>query len=113
MAQAAVPPTANLIDLHAELQQKQQRLAEVDISLKNVSSLPRASENFLLDILRDETGVSFHRFQMAAWTVVLGFVFVISVYRNLAMPDFSATLLGLMGISAGTYIGFKIPDGPK
>jgi hypothetical protein len=76
-------------------------------------SPPGPSEGFLLDILRDETGVSFHRFQMAAWTVVLGFVFVISVYRSLAMPDFSATLLGLMGISAGTYIGFKIPDPPK
>ena len=66
-----------------------------------------------MDILRDETGISFHRFQMAGWTVVLGFVFVAAVYSQLAMPDFSATLLGLMGISSGTYIGFKIPDPPK
>jgi hypothetical protein len=29
------------------------------------------------------------------------------------MPDFSATLLGLMGISSGTYIGFKASDAPK
>ena len=50
---------------------------------------------------------------MAVWTVVLGFVFVTTVYRTLAMPDFSATLLGLMGISSGTYVGFKIPDPPK
>jgi hypothetical protein len=71
------------------------------------------STGFLQDILRDETGVSFHRFQMAAWTVILGFVFVISVYQDLAMPEFSATLLGLMGISSGTYVGFKIPDPPK
>ena len=26
------------------------------------------------------------------------------------MPEFSDTLLALMGISAGTYIGFKIPE---
>jgi hypothetical protein len=29
------------------------------------------------------------------------------VYNELAMPEFSATLLGLLGITAGTYIGFK------
>jgi hypothetical protein len=56
---------------------------------------------------------SLARFQMAVWTVVLGFVFVVAVYNTLAMPDFSATLLGLTGISAGTYVGFKIPDPPK
>ncbi len=112
-ALAAVPAPANLADLQAEQQQKTARLAEVTTALNNLPSPPGPSESFLLDILRDETGVSFHRFQMAAWTVVLGFVFGISVYRSLAMPDFSATLLGLMGISAGTYIGFKIPDPPK
>jgi len=26
------------------------------------------------------------------------------------MPEFSTTLLGLMGLSAGTYIGFKFPE---
>jgi hypothetical protein len=26
------------------------------------------------------------------------------------MPEFGATLLALMGISAGTYLGFKIPE---
>ena len=64
----------------------------------------------LIDILRDDTGVSFHRFQMVGWTLVPGVVFVTSVYRELALPDFSATLLGLMGISSGTYLGFKLPQ---
>jgi hypothetical protein len=31
-------------------------------------------------------------------------------WRDLIMPQFSETLLALMGISAGTYIGFKIPE---
>jgi len=43
-------------------------------------------------------------------TIVLGIIFVSSVYNNLSMPEFSTTLLGLMGISSGTYIGFKFPE---
>jgi hypothetical protein len=47
---------------------------------------------------------------MFVWTIVLGIIFVISAYTDLLMPNFSATLLGLMGISAGTYVGFKFPE---
>ena len=54
--------------------------------------------------------VEFHRFQILIWTIVLGIMFVANVYNQLAMPQFSATLLGLLGISAGTYVGLKIPD---
>ncbi len=68
------------------------------------------SEGFLNDVLSDPTGISLHRFQMFVWTLVLGVIFVASVYKNLAMPQFSATLLGLMGISSGTYLGFKVPE---
>jgi len=78
--------------------------------LSHVPTLPEKSQGFLLDILRDETGISFHRFQMVIWTVILGFVFVVGVFRNLELPDSSPTLLGLMGISAGIYIGFKVPS---
>ena len=48
------------------------------------------SEGFLKDILSDGSGVSVHRFQMFAWTVVLALVFVVSVYNELAMPVFDA-----------------------
>jgi len=48
--------------------------------------------------------------QVFAWTIVLGIMFISSVYNRLTMPEFSATLLGLMGISSGTYIGFKFPE---
>jgi hypothetical protein len=50
------------------------------------------------------------RVQIFAWTIALGIIFVSFVYNNLAMPEFSATLLGLMGISSGPYIGFKFPE---
>jgi hypothetical protein len=68
------------------------------------------SESFLKDILSDAHGVNFHRFQMAAWTLVLAIIFIAEVYENLAMPTFNATLLGLLGLSAGTYLGMKIPE---
>ena len=57
--------------------------------------------------------VTFHRFQILIWTIVLGIMFVANVYNQLAMPQFSATLLGLLGISAGTYVGSKIPENTK
>jgi hypothetical protein len=110
---AAVPAPENLADLKTEQAQKTVRLAEVNAELGSLPSPTGPSQGLLRDILSDESGVSFHRFQMAAWTVVLGFIFVNAVYRDLAMPDFSATMLGLMGISAGTYIGFKIPNPAK
>lgn len=72
--------------------------------------LTHQSESFLLDILSDTGGVNFHRFQMMAWTIVLGFIFAGHVYRDLAMPQFNETLLALLGISAGTYLGLKIPE---
>jgi hypothetical protein len=75
---------------------------------------PLESHGFLNDVLTDEAGnLSLHRFQLFVWTLVLGIIFCSSVYKNLSMPEFSATLLGLMGISSGTYIGFKVPEGPK
>lgn len=71
------------------------------------------SQGFLRDILSDTQGVSLYRFQMAAWMLVLNVVFRQEVFTDLAMPDFSPTLLGLLGISAGTYVGFKIPEPPR
>lgn len=60
------------------------------------------------DILNDGKDISIHRFQMIAWTIVLGIVFLHGVYSTLAMPDLPAELLGLMGISAGAYLGLKV-----
>jgi hypothetical protein len=71
-----------------------------------------ASRGFFLDLLSDSGGISLHRFQMLIFTLVLGIIFIASVFNNRAMPEFSGTLLGLMGISAGTYVGFKFPE-PK
>jgi hypothetical protein len=71
---------------------------------------PVASGGFFKDILEGPSGMGFHRFQMFAWTLVLGVIFCASVYQTLEMPEFSTTLLALMGISSGTYLGFKFPE---
>jgi hypothetical protein len=68
------------------------------------------SRGFFNDVLAGPDGVSFHRFQMFVWTLILGVIFLGSVYKDLSMPEFSATLLGLMGLSSGTYLGFKVPE---
>ncbi len=74
-----------------------------------VTNAEKASGNILEDILSDSDGISFHRLQMLIWTIVLGTVFINKVYANWIMPDFDPQLLGLMGVSSGAYLGFKMP----
>ena len=65
---------------------------------------------FWRDICDGGNGMSFHRVQVVAWTALLGVVFVWSVAQAMSMPEFPQTLLVLLGISNGTYLGFKIPE---
>jgi hypothetical protein len=85
----------------------------IDVSKQSSDKPPviQPSRGFLRDVLSDGAGVSLHRFQIFVWTIVLGVIFCVEVFKDLAMPDFNATLLALMGISAGTYLGFKFPEG--
>lgn len=103
---------ANRESLVRQLTETRTRMNQIDQQLRTFSSQQSApaSAGFLRDILSDSSGYSFHRFQIFAWTIVLGIIFISSVYNNLTMPEFSTTLLGLMGLSAGTYIGFKFPE---
>ena len=103
---------SNRDNLNQQLQNARTRLAQINQQIQAL--IPPASAGisagFLRDLLSDGNGYSFHRFQIFAWTIVLGVIFISSVYNRLTMPEFSATLLGLMGISSGTYIGFKFPE---
>lgn len=88
----------------------EERLFSVRKQILKRSSIP-ISQGFWDDILNDqEGGAGFHRIQMVVWTLILGGIFVYSVWKTLSMPEFSDTLLALQGLSAGTYLGFKIPD---
>jgi hypothetical protein len=68
------------------------------------------------DLLTEEAGTyDFQRFQILAWTLVLGTVFVVKVFYERVMPTFDTNVLLLMGISSGAYLGFKkfATDGAK
>ena len=51
---------------------------------------------------------SLPRLQIVGWTFILILVFWANVFRDLAMPDLSDSVLALMGVSSGTYLGFKL-----
>jgi len=76
------------------------------------TSTPPTSKGFWKDI-SGSSGVQLHRIQIIAWTVVLAFVFIVRIFTKLSIPDFNPTLLGLLGLSAGTYVGFKFPENQK
>lgn len=113
-AKASLTPEdlTNRESLSKQLQDYRTRLAQVNqqILALTPSASAGVSAGFLRDILSDANGYSFHRFQIFAWMLILGVIFLSSVYNQLTMPEFSTTLLGLMGISSGTYIGFKFPE---
>ena len=83
---------------------------EKSTAISRYQKLTNQSEWWFIDIVSDANGVSFHRFQLFAWTVILGGVFILATYRELNMPVFDTTLMGLLGLSAATYLGLKIPE---
>jgi hypothetical protein len=105
---ATLPDTADrdLKQLQAEIQDRQNILRTYEEKTR-----PFASQGFFSDLTTDINGPTLHRLQIIIWTLALGVVFIIGVYRDLTMPpDFSATLLALMGISSAGYVGFKFPE---
>lgn len=89
----------------------QKRLGDIAAELGSLPATgPRMSKGLMMDLISDEDGVSLHRLQMVVWTIVLGAVFLGGVVRDFGMPEFNTTLLALMGISSGTYLGFKVPE---
>jgi len=98
----------------AVLDKLNKQLKTVAADLTKLPEIPKpdTTANFFTDLLRTEGEVTFSRLQIVGWTLILAVVFLHSVFADLAMPEFSATLLGLMGISGGTYVGFKFPKPP-
>lgn len=111
-AQQKVALAADLTTLTANVAAKETTLAQTkeELAKLKASAQPLTSDWFLVDILSDDYGVSFHRFQIFAWTLALIVIFITSVYKVLTIPAFDGTLLALMGISSGTYLGLKLPE---
>ena len=106
LARGSAELQAVLARRRGELEQRRAALIVERSSLGAAAS----SQGFWRDLVTDDRGaVALDRFQIVAWTAILGGVFLQSVVWDLSMPEFSATTLALMGISSGTYIGFKLP----
>ena len=93
-------------------QASKDRLVQIKAAVEKLTQQPKPpqSDGFWHDICNNGDGISFHRLQVVIWTLILGVVFINDVSNVLSMPEFSNTLLTLMGISSGTYLGFKIPE---
>jgi hypothetical protein len=109
LAELKSQPSVGDPDRLEEARTRQFKISQQLAKLAPSGSAAR-SRGFLRDIMSGGADYSLHRFQIVVWTIVLGIIFLSSVYETLTMPEFSATLLGLMGISSGTYIGFKFPE---
>jgi hypothetical protein len=68
----------------------------------------RGWKRVMNDWLTDGDVYSFHRYQMLAWTLVLGLFFIAKVWSKWELPTFDGTTLALLGITSGTYLGFKL-----
>jgi hypothetical protein len=76
------------------------------------------SDNFMLDILSDENGVSIPRFQAVVFNLVFGIWFILKVMHNIdiiadpsaIMPVLSDNNLILIGLSSGTYAALKTTE---
>ncbi|HEV7404340.1 MAG TPA: hypothetical protein VGO11_15470, partial [Chthoniobacteraceae bacterium] len=85
-----------------------QEADNADVRERLVYAGPLGIPGFFKDLLRDgDQHLSIARFQMMVWTLVLAVVFTVEVYWHLAMPEFNPALLALLGITSGTYLGFK------
>jgi hypothetical protein len=107
---ASIPPSDKQALEENERQQNEVRERLANYRWQSAYFAWRPWKGVMYDLLAENNLISFHRFQIFVWTLILGIMFVASVYNELAMPQFSATLLGLLGISAGTYVGFKLPE---
>lgn len=75
---------------------------------RNINTEYRSkSQGFFKDILSDDLGYSIHRCQMFLWTVIMVVIFISIVISKQQIPQIDESLLALMGISSGAYVGLK------
>ncbi|MFT4503165.1 ABC transporter C-terminal domain-containing protein [Caballeronia sp. 15711] len=106
--------TEKLETLKAEWTELEAGFSEASANLKKYQNRvePFTTRNFFKDILTDADGAAFHRFQNLIWTVLLAVLYLWTTWAALETPKLGTTLLGLMGISGGVYLGFKFTEVP-
>ena len=75
----------------------------------------RKPTNFFTQILSDSTGITVYRYQALIFNLIFSMVFLVTFFEKLShgdreFPSFSSETLGLMGISATTYLGMKATE---
>lgn len=108
----ASPQATEKASLNQQILKLQTDIQDRDTILRTYTdrTRPYLTEGWFRDITTDLNGTTIHRLQVFWWTLILGGIFLIGVYRNLAMPEFSSTLLALLGVSGAGYVGFKYPE---
>lgn len=84
-----------------------------DISDNRPRHQNRPSQGFFVDILSDGNGISLHRFQNFAWTLIAIIVYLYKVTlikTGCDLPELSDTLLALTGLSGATYLVMKTQE---
>ena len=106
LANASNPVSATTAaQLNSEILDRQLKLRYYEDAIR-----PYTTQGWFKDIVTDINGTALHRLQVLVWTALLGVVFLVGVWHDLAMPQFSATLLALMAISSTGYVGFKYSE---
>ena len=91
----------------------------IDNSQTNDASVTRhqdrdPSQGLIKDILSDENGLSIHRFQALIFNLAYGLSFLVEVFSkvhtNGAFPVYADPVLGLLGLSSGTYVYMKMHE---
>lgn len=88
-------------------------LTGVGAAILTTSNEGRVSRGFFRDILSEDQAPQLQRLQAVGWTLVLGGVFVFIVAHAFRLPEFDATLLLMMGLVNGLYVGLKTQGGGK
>lgn len=74
----------------------------------------RPTKQFFSDLLTEgNKGYSVHRCQLILVTLMFGIFYIFEVVRLQELPDFNGSLLWLIGISSGTFVGLKSVEGFK
>lgn len=91
----------------------------IDNSQTNDASITRhqdldPSQGLIKDILSDENGLSIHRFQAMIFNLAYGLSFLVEVFSKIHMngsfPVYADPVLGLLGLSSGTYVYMKLNE---
>lgn len=95
-----------------------QQISDKKIPLGGRTQDKNYSNDFFINILSDEKGVSLHRFQAVVFNVVFGVGFLGSFCKEVAARqypfiEFNEWQFALLGISASAYLGLKAAENKK